>query len=278
MTIPVVSAAIQAQLPPIPKLVLIDLADHADRDGRNSFPGLERLARESCIARNTARDKLKLLEKYGFIAKQDFPEKYAGKFPANRRPQCWTVLLDKHGHCCGRWPPKEGLDEESETATPNLSRGPNCGGQDLDPNASRGPNDSDQGSKSERSGVQELCTQPVNNQSIPCAAASANAERDTDGAQTETTDADTLISKWRRQQDWVDQRFGGGTWQAWHGKLVPEADDGKTLTLAAPSRFIADYFRQHYAPTTGEIIHRRIEVHHTAWLEAKVAKEKRATA
>ena len=104
-----ISAIFLAQMPPFATLTALVVSYHADhRSGGNSFAKLKKMAEETGLSVGTIRSYLTKLELYGFIAKQEFPEKFAAKYPPNHRPQCWRILMDEHGRCTGRWPAKGG--------------------------------------------------------------------------------------------------------------------------------------------------------------------------
>lgn len=101
-------------------------------------------------------------------------------------------------------------------------------------------------------------TQIVSNNQEPCAAASADADRDADGAKP-----DTLTLRWYDLKPWVDQRWGEGHWISWWAQLLVFSWDDDGLILEAPSRFIADEFRKTYRPYLKDKVGIEVEITHT---------------
>lgn len=73
------------------RLVLLSLANHADRRGRGAFPRVADIAREARLSERQVSRALGRLENEGFIAEDDWPEDRLGR-PSNRRPRVWQLL------------------------------------------------------------------------------------------------------------------------------------------------------------------------------------------
>ncbi|MEE8536092.1 MAG: DnaA N-terminal domain-containing protein [Kiloniellales bacterium] len=94
------------------------------------------------------------------------------------------------------------------------------------------------------------------------------------GGAGEAVHTESLIARWRRLEPTLVTRFGKADWDSWFKQLIPVSDDGETLRLAAPNRFIADWFRSHFAVTVGDMIRRQVDVRHEKWAEAKAYHDK----
>lgn len=70
MSIDAVSWALNQQLPPPEKLVLISLADHHNKDTGICIPGQESVAKQTCMSVRTVQRHLKQLEGRGLIVRQ----------------------------------------------------------------------------------------------------------------------------------------------------------------------------------------------------------------
>lgn len=66
MSIKLINAALELDLPPVKKLLLAVLADIADETGL-CWPSIKRIARRTSISIRTAQRVIKELEKQGFI-------------------------------------------------------------------------------------------------------------------------------------------------------------------------------------------------------------------
>jgi hypothetical protein len=79
---------------PTSKLVLIALANHADRHGRNAFPSVATISLYTCLSERAIRQHLDLLEKSGLIRPSD-PEIVAAYIKrADRRPLGFDLAMD----------------------------------------------------------------------------------------------------------------------------------------------------------------------------------------
>jgi chromosomal replication initiation ATPase DnaA len=82
---------------------------------------------------------------------------------------------------------------------------------------------------------------------------------------------------WRDNVAVLRQVIGDGPWRSWLVYAIPESDDGETLTLAAPTKFIATYIKDNFGETIEGVIDRRLVVEHRVWcgqaMDAHRAKE-----
>ncbi len=84
---------------------------------------------------------------------------------------------------------------------------------------------------------------------------------------------------WHAHEGEIKAAFEVREWEAWISRSIPHRDDGETLRLAVPTRFIMDWINNNYATKLGAIIGRRVvcEVH--AWAGAALdARDRRAGA
>lgn len=79
------------------------------------------------------------------------------------------------------------------------------------------------------------------------------------------------VAVWRAHEAELRAAFVPGEWRSWISRTIPHRDDGDTLWLAVPTRFIRDWINDKYADRLGEILGRRVvcEVH--AWAGAALA-------
>ncbi len=67
-------------------------------------------------------------------------------------------------------------------------------------------------------------------------------------------EAESLASRWRKLKPWVDSQFEPGIWVSWFENIIVTEVTELAITLEAPTKFRADYFRQHYAGFLSERI------------------------
>ncbi len=87
------------------------------------------------------------------------------------------------------------------------------------------------------------------------------------------------VTVWREHEAELKAAFEAREWDAWIVRSIPHRDDGETLTLAVPTRFIKDWINSRYAAKLGAIIGRRVvcEVHN--WVGAALDdRDRRAAA
>lgn len=71
--------------------VLLVLADHADDDGRNAWPGHAKLAQGARISLSTVKRRLRQLELDGYITRGD--QALTAHLRADRRPIVWDLAM-----------------------------------------------------------------------------------------------------------------------------------------------------------------------------------------
>jgi hypothetical protein len=83
---------------------------------------------------------------------------------------------------------------------------------------------------------------------------------------------------WRAHEADLKGAFEAREWRAWISRSIPHRDDGETLRLAVPTRFIMDWINANYAAKLGAIIGRRVvcEVH--TWAGAALDERDRRAA
>ena len=79
--------ALKQKLPPTPKLLLVAIASHANKDTNLSFPKVATLAEEASMSRRTAHRHLRTLEGGNYV---EIEKKYRGKGrqPSNYKVNC----------------------------------------------------------------------------------------------------------------------------------------------------------------------------------------------
>ncbi len=102
---------------PLAHLVLIGLADHANDDGTGAFPSVRTLAGYARCTPRTVQAKLRVLEAASLIRRGD--QHLVERFPANRRPVVWDLVVDGGGSQPFSPAPVEGGPENG----PGRSRG-----------------------------------------------------------------------------------------------------------------------------------------------------------
>ena len=75
------------------KLVLIGIANHADRHGSNAYPSIETLARYASVKRRAVQRSIAVLVDLGLLSVEvnGAPDR---RIPADRRPNLYTIRLD----------------------------------------------------------------------------------------------------------------------------------------------------------------------------------------
>lgn len=76
------------------RLVLLSLANHADRHGRGAFPKVEDISHEARLSTRQVTRALGRLEQEGFIESDEWPQDRLPR-PANRRPKCWRLTMPR---------------------------------------------------------------------------------------------------------------------------------------------------------------------------------------
>jgi len=69
MSVQAISWALAQRVLPVQKLVLISIANCADKDGENAFPGQQHIAEEACISVRSVQRHTVWLEKHGFLSR-----------------------------------------------------------------------------------------------------------------------------------------------------------------------------------------------------------------
>jgi len=79
---------------------------------------------------------------------------------------------------------------------------------------------------------------------------------------------------WFKYEAELRAAVGEEAWRTWLSQVVPEHDDGHTLVLAAPSRFIADHVKRTYGKVVMSIMGRRLDVKPRTWCSKALATRK----
>lgn len=80
---------------PASTLVLICLANYADKFGRSAFPSVETLCKESRLSERTIRHRLRELEELGLIKRGDQSIVSIYIKREDRRPVCYDLQLER---------------------------------------------------------------------------------------------------------------------------------------------------------------------------------------
>ncbi|KFI50751.1 MULTISPECIES: helix-turn-helix domain-containing protein [Bifidobacterium] len=129
---------------PYAQLVLINLADNADEHGRNSFPGIKKMARNSCMCERSVQRKLRWLEENGFIRKSEATE-VIQYLPEYKRPTVWEICMDRDETLPASSDRKPRGSRKGEDPTRDGATGDdtaqefNTGGSDDEPGVSQTP-------------------------------------------------------------------------------------------------------------------------------------------
>jgi hypothetical protein len=115
------SLVFELELASSTKFVLLVLADHADDEGRNSYPSASTIARKTSLGESTVRSCLRFLRSKGFIR----IERHAGQ----HRPTTYQ-LLSRPSELRG--PDSRGPESSTKSAQTSNNDRPDL--QNLDPN------------------------------------------------------------------------------------------------------------------------------------------------
>jgi hypothetical protein len=88
MSVRVIAQVFRLELPPVPKFVLVALADHADHDGFSVRPTVGYVARKTGYSARSVRRALRELERRGFV------EEILA--PRGHRPREYRMILPFH--------------------------------------------------------------------------------------------------------------------------------------------------------------------------------------
>jgi hypothetical protein len=69
MSVQAIAWALAQRIPPAPKLVLISIANCADKNGDNAFPGQRSIAEDASMCERSVRAHIAWLEGKGFLAR-----------------------------------------------------------------------------------------------------------------------------------------------------------------------------------------------------------------
>lgn len=87
---------------PASTLVLICLANYADKFGRSAFPSVDTLCKESRLSERTIRQRLRELEELGLIKRGDQSVVSIYIKREDRRPICYDLQLDRGANVAPR--------------------------------------------------------------------------------------------------------------------------------------------------------------------------------
>ena len=90
--------------------------------------------------------------------------------------------------------------------------------------------------------------------------ARASEPTEEDAGKRDTGAPDPANAVWKVKRQLIESAVGEATYRSWLSLLTPESDDGKTLLLASPTRFITDKIRRDFAEQIGQITERKIEI------------------
>lgn len=79
------------------KLIYLCLANYAGEDGRNAFPSLATLSKNSCMSERAVRYSLRQLERLGVITRGDQSIASAYIKRVDRRPVVYDIVLRAGG-------------------------------------------------------------------------------------------------------------------------------------------------------------------------------------
>ena len=80
-----------------------------------------------------------------------------------------------------------------------------------------------------------------------------------------------IDSHWYAKEEELVRVFGRD-FRLWLRELVPHADDGQRLVLAAPSGFVRDHVTRDYLDKLRKVLDRRIDIIVTRYAHARAAK------
>lgn len=214
------------------RLLLLALADHANDQGL-CWPGVARIAEKAMMdSRSVPRTIKRLIDK-GLIAVE----------PRAGRTNRYRLALDKAFET-----PDSVSGVTPDSRSQGSAGGPPARSQGGDDTGSQGRDDSLESGE------------PSNNLNEPSAAAHAGA----------AGEGPPACAHWNACRDAILERVGAQAWGAWIKGVVPEADDGETIVLAAPTAFFADQVANLYGEDLEAITGRRIEYVVRGWASGRL--------
>ena len=238
------------------KLVLLKLADCADDDGRNVYPSVQRIARECCLSERTVQRFLRRFVDLGLLSIE------ANGFGGRGRARLYRMHL-RTLTALGRQPARDagsnGVDDDPEMPTTTTERVTGCHpspAKRVTPATVKGDTD-------DAKGCQALSPYPSKNRQEPGARTHVRTQARAP-ARERPPPANAV---WREHHDAIVQAVGRQAYRTWLQLLIPERDDGRTLALAGPTRFICDWVRDNYADRVAGILNRKIELVPRQWAQ-----------
>jgi hypothetical protein len=271
MALKIVGMVVNKRMPAIAKVILMTLADHAHPDGTHAFPSVRLMAYESCTSKDTVRLYLTKFRKYGFIEKAVFPEEFKHQYPPQHRPDNYHFLLDETGdRLPAQWIFEKRGNSEESTSGPELGHktdeapesvaNPEASGPDLGRNAAGQENASAYQNppvcvpNSDGLRPKAARHKPVINQSKTCLESSPPGGAAPEAAPPEAEPKpkpESLDAKWHMLREWADSRWKPSPWDGWFEPMmcaeITKDGAGRVVYLEAPTKFIKDYFNQHFA-------------------------------
>lgn len=109
--------------------LLIGLANHADQDGRNSFPGQGTLAAYTRKSDRAVRNDLAELEARRLIARGD--QRLVAHIPGDRRPVVWDLSMQDAGKAASARQARRAQDTNGHDRKPTSAREPATAGSGV---------------------------------------------------------------------------------------------------------------------------------------------------
>ena len=303
-------------MPTALKFVLLKYANHADNDGFDTWPSYERVAHFTGQSVKTVQRAVERLRAEEIMVEQGAP--YGGRGKRGRgiayridfaRAQAlygyWTETRTSKSFTFKLTPRTEDPaleaardrarktpDRESSVSGPETpdSQAQTQDSQDLNSGHVSGATphstalSSGESSKNPIEAAREDGrpggpSSPTGTRNQPGSASGSSADGSapvpTETAQSRSTPAN---AHWKARQGDLERFFGKPVFKSWVSVLIPEADDGKTLVLAAPSRFVQDWVRSNYVDGIATVVERRVKVIARTWCgKADAARRTAAT-
>lgn len=269
------------KLPTNRKMVLLKLADHCDHEGRNAFPSVGRISRESGLGERTVQVILKEFVDQGALEVTDNEQGGRGKMRVFRI--CIDRLVPLYGiveH------PKKGAP-----AAPIQSAEPaEKGAADAPLDEERVQGEDGMGADDDDKGCNSSAPEPSHNlqkpshahtpapareaAALPHASGGGLASQAPPPPDAKPGEKRVAARVWNDNLERIELMFGENDFDNYLIIATPHLDDGETLTLALPSRFLAGMVEQKFGPLIGEMIGRKIVCEAHSFAAAAAIKRK----
>ena len=236
----------------IEKFVLLTFSSFATDDGSSCYPAVSTVSKRTMTSDRTVQRAVKKFVKAGVMI--------VVKKPGRQRPIKYQIDIARAEELYYRPDDENKPDGREAEGGDSLSGKPSLKGDSLSGNAKiKGDTSSQKGVSLSQKGDSlslkgdAVSGNPINNPfKKPIDKPSAQA-----GARDVAPSP--ACARWKEVKDELLQHFKESVYKAWIKILIPEHDDGETLTLAVATKFFRDHVTKNYLEDLQKITSRKIQ-------------------